>query len=543
MIWMTEERLKRLADRIAEEVGRLFAKKADVHNGTLKIQKNGTTVKIFNANQEGDVTADITVPTRVSELENDEGYAKTESPTLTGSPRAPTPAGADNSTRIATTAYVKTLIANLVNGAPETLDTLKEIADALGENDDAVQALNAAIGKKVDKVSGKGLSTNDFTTAEKDKLAGILDRATANAPSQTVPKANGSASAGTEAGYSRGDHVHPLQTSVSGNAGTADRWKTARKINGLSVQGDADRADYGTCPTAAATAAKTVSCAGFALVTGAAITVRFTVTNTAADPTLNVNNTGAKPVSYRGKAIAAGYLAAGRTYEFRYNGTQWELVGDLDTNNTYSNMKGATASAAGAAGLAPAPPAGAQEKYLRGDGTYQTPPNTVTRVKGNAESAYRTGDVNLTPANIGAVSKSGDAMTGTLASSKTTNTYLAGNKGDAIINSTAGAGAYTMLAKLNSTNGYFTDGVYQGRRELHYTAKPTVDANTNSVTKNATLLDEAGNSSFPGIMAAAYFKAAISGKGNSFPRGDGTWVEMIEATDADIDSIINGTFK
>ena len=82
------------------------------------------------------------------------------------------------------------------------------------------------------------------------------------------------------------------------------------------------------------------------------------------------DNTGAKPVSYRGKAIAAGYLAAGRTYEFRYNGTQWELVGDLDTNNTYSNMKGATASAAGAAGLAPAPPAGAQEKYLRGDGTW-----------------------------------------------------------------------------------------------------------------------------------------------------------------------------
>lgn len=41
------------------------------------------------------------------------------------------------------------------------------------------------------------------------------------------------------------------------------------------------------------------------------------------------------------------------------------------------NMKGATADTAGSAGYAPAPAAGAQGKYLRGDGTWQTPPNTT----------------------------------------------------------------------------------------------------------------------------------------------------------------------
>lgn len=51
-----------------------------------------------------------------------------------------------------------------------------------------------------------------------------------------------------------------------------------------------------------------------------------------------------------------------------------------DTNTTYSNMKGATASAAGAAGLVPAPAAGSQAKYLRADGTWQTPPNTTYSV-------------------------------------------------------------------------------------------------------------------------------------------------------------------
>lgn len=110
-------------------------------------------------------------------------YAPIESPILTGTPKAPTPPENTNNTQIATTAFVKTLISNLINGAPETLDTLKEIADALGENDDAVQALNVAIGNKVDKVAGKGLSANDFTTAEKNKLSGIAADAEANVQS------------------------------------------------------------------------------------------------------------------------------------------------------------------------------------------------------------------------------------------------------------------------------------------------------------------------------------------------------------------------
>lgn len=101
-----------------------------------------------------------------------------------------------------------------------------------------------------------------------------------------------------------------------------------------------------------------------------------------------------------------------------------------------------------------------------------------------------------------AVQKTGDTMTGTLNSSKSSGSYLAGNQGQAIINSTAASGAYTMLDKLNSTNGYFTDGVYQNKRLLQYTAKSTADAGTNAVTKSATLLDEAGNSNFPGDLTA-----------------------------------------
>lgn len=65
------------------------------------------------------------LPTKVSQLDNDEGFAKET--------------------------YVNTKVADLVNSAPETLDTLGEVAKAIEENADVVSALNSAIGNKVDK--------------------------------------------------------------------------------------------------------------------------------------------------------------------------------------------------------------------------------------------------------------------------------------------------------------------------------------------------------------------------------------------------------
>lgn len=124
---------------------------------------------------------------------------------------------------------------------------------------------------------------------------------------------------------------------ISGNAASATKIKTARTIDGVSFDGSAAIIHYGTCSTAAATVAKTVECTGFALTTGSRIVVKFTVTNTAANPTLNVNSTGAKAIQYRGAAISAGNLAANRIYEFIYDGTNYQLVGDIDTNTVYTH--------------------------------------------------------------------------------------------------------------------------------------------------------------------------------------------------------------
>ena len=82
-------------------------------------------------------------------------------------------------------AAIDTEITALIDGAPEARDTLKELADCLATNESAVDALNAAIGNKVDKVAGKGLSANDFTDALLSKLNGIAAGATKTEASST----------------------------------------------------------------------------------------------------------------------------------------------------------------------------------------------------------------------------------------------------------------------------------------------------------------------------------------------------------------------
>lgn len=95
------------------------------------------------------------IPINVSQLTNDSGYQT---------------ASQVNST---VTNAVNTAITNLVDGAPDTLDTLNELAQALGDDANFSATVAAQIGNKVDKVEGMGLSHNDFTDDDKGKLDGL----------------------------------------------------------------------------------------------------------------------------------------------------------------------------------------------------------------------------------------------------------------------------------------------------------------------------------------------------------------------------------
>lgn len=150
-----------------------------------------------------------------------------------------------------------------------------------------------------------------------------------------------------------------------------------------------------TCATGRATAAKVATLANFVLQVGTSIAVKFTDTVGTANPTtgnltLNVNGTGAKTIGYvrNGNKTAISYASGNffynnATHIFTYDGTFWLCMDwNADNNTTYSNF---VKSGAGAkAGLVPAPSTTAgTSKYLREDGTWQTPPDTKTSVVNN----------------------------------------------------------------------------------------------------------------------------------------------------------------
>ncbi|EAO6084419.1 phage tail protein [Salmonella enterica] len=75
-------------------------------------------------------------------------YAPKASPTFTGTPKAPTPAAGNNTTQLATTAFVQAALTTLINGAPATLDTLKEIAAAINNDPKFSTTINNALALK-----------------------------------------------------------------------------------------------------------------------------------------------------------------------------------------------------------------------------------------------------------------------------------------------------------------------------------------------------------------------------------------------------------
>lgn len=204
--------------------------------------------------------------------------------------------------------------------------------------------------------------------------SGYITSSSVPTATTTTPKMDGTASVGSETKWAKGDHVHPTDTTrvpttrkVNGHALSADvtvtkgdvglgnvdntadadkvvktagKLTTARAIDGVNFDGSAAIVHYGTCSTTASTATKEVSCTGFTLTTGSWIAIKFSVTNSAAvaNLKLSVNGTTAKSIKYRGGNLpSAGTLTAGRIYLFVYDGTNYELIGDLDTNTTYSD--------------------------------------------------------------------------------------------------------------------------------------------------------------------------------------------------------------
>lgn len=83
------------------------------------------------------------------------------SPALTGTPTAPTASGGTNTTQLATTAFVQSAITSLINGAPGVLDTLQELAAALGDDPNFAATITSQLATKIsfsDTIDGGTIS-------------------------------------------------------------------------------------------------------------------------------------------------------------------------------------------------------------------------------------------------------------------------------------------------------------------------------------------------------------------------------------------------
>ena len=185
-------------------------------------------------------------------------------------------------------------------------------------------------------------------------------------------------------------------TSAAGLMSAADK----TKLNATNVA-------WGTCSTEAATAAKVITISGntnWALTAGAIIAVKFSATNTAANPTFNVNGTGAKSVWYSAAVLTTSSLSyAGykdRPCFYVYDGTQFVFLGwSYDANTTYTNVKLGHGYATCSTAAATAAKVGTLSSYTLVTGgivavkfTYAVPANATLNINSKgAKAIYHRG--------------------------------------------------------------------------------------------------------------------------------------------------------
>lgn len=240
-------------------------------------------------------------------------------------------------------------------------------------------------------------------------------------------------------------------------------------------------------------------------------------------PWTDNNTTYSQATSDNLGLVKIGYSANGKNYPVALdgNGKMYVNVPWTDTNTTYTNMGAASASASGKAGLVPAPAAGAQAKYLRGDGTWQTPPNTTyakanTTTLGLVMIGYSENGKNY-PVELDSSGK----MYVNVPWTDTNTTY-------GVVGDNGSTGLVKNGSTVTSASGYTACPIVGG---IPYYK----DTNTTYANMKAATASAAG--------AAGLVPAPAAGKQASFLRGDGTWVVPTNTTYGLASTTANGLLR
>lgn len=240
-------------------------------------------------------------------------------------------------------------------------------------------------------------------------------------------------------------------------------------------------------------------------------------------PWTDNNTTYAQATSDNLGLVKIGYSANGKNYPVALDGSgkMYVNVPWTDTNTTYSNMGAATSSTAGEAGLVPAPAAGKQASFLRGDGTWVVPTNT-TYAKANTSTlglvmiGYAENGKNY-PVELDGSGK----MYVNVPWTDTNTTY-------GVVGANGSTGLVKNGSTVTSASGYTACPIVSG--VPYYKDTNTTYANMKAATASA-----AG--------AAGLVPAPAAGKQTSFLRGDGTWVVPTNTTYGLASTTANGLLR
>lgn len=255
-------------------------------------------------------------------------------------------------------AYTDQKIVELINGAPETMDTLKELSDAINENKNVESALNEAIGKKANQTeldTHTGNTTIHITASERtnwNKAKTHADSTHARTDATKTEKSNTNGNIkinGTETIV----YTHP-------GSGTNPHGTTKSDVGLGNVDNTADVNKSVKHAKSADSATNASKVNNHTVESNVPANAKFTDTTYS---NFVKSGSGAK-----NGLVPAPSTTAGTTKYLREDGT-WQTP---PNTNTWIAFKGATSSADGTAGYVPAPAKGQQTKFFRADGTWQT---------------------------------------------------------------------------------------------------------------------------------------------------------------------------
>lgn len=271
--------------------------------------------------------------------------------------------------------YTDTKVSALVNGAPETLDTLGELASAMQDNDDAIAALETIAASKAnasDLTSHTGNSTIHITSAERTKWNAAKTHAdSAHAPSNAEVNQNAfsniTVGSTTIAADTKTDTLTLAGSNITLTPDTANDKVTIgiTKANVTAALGYTPSESDTTYNIATTDTDGLMSSEDKTKLNGIA-----TGANKYTHPAYTAKSSGL----YKITVDATGHVSAVSAVA---KADITALGIPAQDTNTWTAFKGATTSAAGTAGYVPAPAAGAATRYFRSDGTWATPPNTT----------------------------------------------------------------------------------------------------------------------------------------------------------------------